>query len=235
MSTTCKKHPTYQAILPPQVYCEPCLEMWKEKLLNDPKFTFDNYRIFARQTAIYKNLGNNLNYPLIGFIGELNELYHEINGYDLQTDGEELNKQKIEKEFGDVLWYTSNLFDEIQNKGDDLIHFGSFNHFIEDILLLVPTKARRHPGKSEFMCLAELCSGIKKLERGDYEKFNYEQTSEILCYLIDILIQALRDIDSTYHPNFKVTDFVKNVVIENVVKLKSRQLRNQLKGTGGDR
>ena len=83
---------------------------------------FDNYQIEARKTAIYPKKGNNFIYPTLGLVGEAGEVAEKVkkilrdkNGnFDIES------KLAIKKELGDVLWYLSNLCDELQFSLDDV-------------------------------------------------------------------------------------------------------------------
>ena len=76
---------------------------------------FDNYQIEARKTAIYPNKDKNFIYPTLGLVGESGEVAEKVkkimrdknNSFDYES------KIAIKKELGDVLWYLSNLCDEL--------------------------------------------------------------------------------------------------------------------------
>ena len=76
---------------------------------------FDNYQIEARKTAIYPNKDENFIYPTLGLVGESGEVAEKVkkilrdknNSFDYES------KIAIKKELGDVLWYLSNLCDEL--------------------------------------------------------------------------------------------------------------------------
>tara|TARA_Y100000589_G_scaffold241403_1_gene228932 strand:+ start:62 stop:391 length:330 start_codon:yes stop_codon:yes gene_type:complete len=83
---------------------------------------FDNYQIEARKTAIYPNKGKNFIYPTLGLVGETGEVAEKIKKILRDKNGTFDNESKlaIKKELGDVLWYLSNLCDELEFSLDDV-------------------------------------------------------------------------------------------------------------------
>lgn len=87
---------------------------------------FNDYQERARKTAIYPDLGNNLNYVALGLCGEAGELANKVKKIMRDNDGqltEEMRKD-IYSELGDILWYLSNTCDELDV---DLEGVASFN------------------------------------------------------------------------------------------------------------
>ena len=76
---------------------------------------FDNYQIEARKTAIYPNKDNNFIYPTLGLVGESGEVAEKIKKILRDKNGtfDHESKLALMKELGDVLWYLSNLCDEL--------------------------------------------------------------------------------------------------------------------------
>ena len=76
---------------------------------------FDNYQIEARKTAIYPNKDKNFIYPTLGLVGESGEVAEKIKKVLRDNNGnfDYESKTAIKKELGDVLWYLSNLCDEL--------------------------------------------------------------------------------------------------------------------------
>ena len=76
---------------------------------------FDNYQIEARKTAIYPNKDNNYIYPTLGLVGESGEVAEKIKKILRDKNGtfDFESKLALKKELGDVLWYLSNLCDEL--------------------------------------------------------------------------------------------------------------------------
>jgi NTP pyrophosphatase (non-canonical NTP hydrolase) len=77
--------------------------------------TFNEYQKEARKTAIYPNIGDNLVYPTLGLVGEAGEIAEKIKKIIRDNDGivSEEKRGEIAKELGDVLWYLSQLANEM--------------------------------------------------------------------------------------------------------------------------
>ena len=77
---------------------------------------FDNYQTEARKTAIYPNKDNNFIYPTLGLVGESGEVAEKIKKILRDKNGklDYESKLAIKKELGDVLWYMSNLCNELE-------------------------------------------------------------------------------------------------------------------------
>ena len=76
---------------------------------------FDNYQIEARKTAIYPDKDKNFIYPTLGLVGESGEVAEKIKKILRDKNGifDCESKLALKKELGDVLWYLSNLCDEL--------------------------------------------------------------------------------------------------------------------------
>lgn len=76
---------------------------------------FVEYQKLARETAIYPNLGNNYTYPVLGLCGETGEIAEKIKKVMRDNDGAISAEMKdlLAKELGDVIWYVSNLANEL--------------------------------------------------------------------------------------------------------------------------
>ncbi len=83
---------------------------------------FDNYQIEARKTAIYPDKDDNFIYPTLGLVGEAGEVAEKIKKVLRDKSGkfDEESKLAIKKELGDVLWYISNLCDELNFSLNDV-------------------------------------------------------------------------------------------------------------------
>lgn len=83
---------------------------------------FNQYQEEARKTAIYPGKGNNFIYPTLGLAGESGEVAEKIK--KIVRDGNNLiteeKRTELAKELGDVLWYVSNLAEEIGVKLEDI-------------------------------------------------------------------------------------------------------------------
>lgn len=78
--------------------------------------TFDEYQQLARRTAIYPNRGNNLPYAALGLAGESGEVSDKVKKIIRDKGGvlDEVSRQEIARELGDVLWYLSTMADELK-------------------------------------------------------------------------------------------------------------------------
>tara|TARA_B100000900_G_C20432489_1_gene655604 strand:+ start:618 stop:947 length:330 start_codon:yes stop_codon:yes gene_type:complete len=83
---------------------------------------FDSYQIEARKTAIYPEKGKNFIYPTLGLVGETGEVAEKIKKIIRDKNGifDNESRAAIKKELGDVLWYISNLCDELDFSLDDV-------------------------------------------------------------------------------------------------------------------
>ncbi len=88
--------------------------------------TFEEYQKLSRKTAIYPKKGKNFIYPVLGLVGESGEVAEKIKKVLRDNNGivDNLRKQEIEKELGDVLWYLSQVATELNLSLD---HIASFN------------------------------------------------------------------------------------------------------------
>tara|TARA_B100000212_G_C27359853_1_gene527691 strand:+ start:1051 stop:1380 length:330 start_codon:yes stop_codon:yes gene_type:complete len=83
---------------------------------------FDSYQIEARKTAIYPEKGKNFIYPTLGLVGETGEVAEKIKKIIRDKNGifDNESRAAIKKELGDVLWYISNLCDELDFSLNDV-------------------------------------------------------------------------------------------------------------------
>ena len=83
---------------------------------------FANYQIEARRTAIYPNKDKNFVYPTLGLVGESGEVAEKIKKILRDKNGtfDDESKLALKKELGDVLWYLSNLCDELEFSLNDV-------------------------------------------------------------------------------------------------------------------
>ena len=87
--------------------------------------TFEEYQKLSRKTAIYPNKGNNFVYPTLGLTGEAGEVSEKIKKVLRDDNGvvDDLKRQEIKKELGDVLWYLSQIATELGLSLDDVATF----------------------------------------------------------------------------------------------------------------
>ncbi len=70
------------------------------------------YQNNAKKTAIYpKNLSGGVFYPALGLAGEVGELLNKIK--KTARDNTALDKDEIKGELGDILWYVSQIAEEL--------------------------------------------------------------------------------------------------------------------------
>lgn len=76
--------------------------------------TFKEYQSEAWKTAIYRDKGNNINYPTHGLCGEAGEVANQVKKIDRDDNGilTDQRKKKIMSELSDVLWYVNAICQE---------------------------------------------------------------------------------------------------------------------------
>ncbi len=80
---------------------------------------FAEYQKGAKSTAVYpKRLDGGVYYPALGLAGEVGELLNKIK--KTARDGKELDIEDIRGELGDVLWYVSQIAEEIGISMEDI-------------------------------------------------------------------------------------------------------------------
>ena len=84
---------------------------------------FLEYQQYTKTTAQYPgNLNGRFYYPALGLAGEVGELLNKIK--KIARDDAPINKDDLKGELGDVLWYVSQLSNEL---GIDLNDVASYN------------------------------------------------------------------------------------------------------------
>jgi len=75
----------------------------------------NEYQKQALVSALYPNLGENPIYPTLGLVGEAGEVAEKVKKVlrDKGGDFDQLSKEELKKEMGDVLWYLSQLSFEL--------------------------------------------------------------------------------------------------------------------------
>lgn len=76
---------------------------------------FEEYQQAARETAIYPAKGANIYYPAMGLGGEAGEILNKVKKIMRDKSGivDRQTQIGLSKELGDVLWYLSNMCDEL--------------------------------------------------------------------------------------------------------------------------
>jgi NTP pyrophosphatase (non-canonical NTP hydrolase) len=99
------------------------IEAFKDEQFEDV-MSFTDYQIKARSFAFYKD---KLTYPALGLCGEAGEVAEKVKKF--LRDGT-LDDREVAKELGDVLWYLSNLAEDL---GYDLMEIATMNIYkLED-------------------------------------------------------------------------------------------------------
>ena len=81
---------------------------------------FSEYQKESRSTARYPIIGEGFVYPTLGLVGEAGELAEKVKKLfrdkDIQTTKvvADADKEEIEKELGDVLWYLAQIATEFE-------------------------------------------------------------------------------------------------------------------------
>ncbi len=75
----------------------------------------NDYQVRSRRTAIYPNLGDNPIYPTLGLAGESGEVADKVKKIIRDKSGvfDDIAKESIKLELGDVLWYVAQLSAEL--------------------------------------------------------------------------------------------------------------------------
>ncbi|MEK7097775.1 MAG: nucleoside triphosphate pyrophosphohydrolase family protein [Patescibacteria group bacterium] len=84
--------------------------------------TFEEYQKLSRKTAIYPDAGHNFIYPTLGLAGESGEVAEKIKKVLRDHGGviDDVKKQEIAKELGDVLWYVAQIASELGLSLDEI-------------------------------------------------------------------------------------------------------------------
>jgi NTP pyrophosphatase (non-canonical NTP hydrolase) len=84
--------------------------------------TLSEYQKQASKTAQYPDIGNNPYYPTMGLCGEAGEVAEKVKKVMRDNGGvfDKERKDSIKKELGDVLWYVSQLANELGFDLDDI-------------------------------------------------------------------------------------------------------------------
>ena len=93
------------------------IEAFKDEQFEDV-LSFTDYQIKARSFAFYSD---KLVYPALGLCGEAGEVAEKVKKF--LRDGT-LDDREVAKELGDVLWYLSNLAEDL---GYDLMEIATIS------------------------------------------------------------------------------------------------------------
>jgi NTP pyrophosphatase (non-canonical NTP hydrolase) len=83
---------------------------------------FSDYQKKSRKTAKYPRSKDTWIYPVLGLCGESGEVAEKMKKIFRDCDGkiDEVKKEEIKKELGDVLWYISQIATELNLSMDDI-------------------------------------------------------------------------------------------------------------------
>lgn len=86
---------------------------------------FKEYQEKSRKTALYPDLGNNFVYPTLGLSGEAGEVAEKIKKVIRDKGGvvDDVTREEIKKELGDVLWYVAQISSELKISLDEVAQF----------------------------------------------------------------------------------------------------------------
>jgi len=83
---------------------------------------FDDYQKQCKKTAVYPKIGKNFSYPTIGLMGEAGEVANKIKKLIRDDKGKinNVRRDEIKAEIGDMMWYTAQLSTELGIKFSDV-------------------------------------------------------------------------------------------------------------------
>ena len=87
---------------------------------------FNTYQIETRKKAVYPDVGNNFIFPTLGLVGEAGEIAEKVKKLirDKNTATPQTvtssDREEIQKELGDVLWYLAQLASEFKLSLNDV-------------------------------------------------------------------------------------------------------------------
>lgn len=86
---------------------------------------FEEYQTQAKQTALYPNRLENLEYPTLGLAGEAGEVANIVKKIQRDHGGviTDETRAKLKDELGDVLWYISACADELGLTLEEIAEF----------------------------------------------------------------------------------------------------------------
>jgi len=177
----------------------------------------EHYQKFVNKTAFFpkSSQGRNLSYLVMGIVEEVGEIFEFIVKKETFNENEYILEQTI-KESGDLLWYITAICNEI-------------NFSLERLMQYAKVKKNKHISNNSLLIyLGNLSGAVKKMIRDDYEKITDKKSDLIINNLCYILMFVLQLCDEN-NVKFKV------VLEINAKKIKDRQKRGTLKGSGNDR
>lgn len=164
------------------------------------------YQIKSRETAVYPDVGHNLQYPSLGLLGEVGEIAEKVKKVHRDKAGLYSSEdiRLLQKECGDVAWYLSQYVSElgIDLAGCDWAEYTHGTVSTEETVIRLGVEVGRLLDPQAFSS-STTCVGMILLQL------------RRLCTRLGIPLET--------------------VLQENVNKLQSRKERGVLKGSGDDR
>jgi len=160
----------------------------------------------AKETAIYPNIGQNVNYPFKGLVDEFGEVLEILWGVEQGNLG---------KELGDVYWYGNAFCFEMGFDFGAVLALDKFPIFstFNDVLRIM------------ILRITKIAAGLKKLERDNNEAKIPEIENDLAVFFaglkVIIVNRTILNVPAILEMNYN--------------KLKSRQTRNVLNGDGDNR
>lgn len=84
--------------------------------------TFSEYQKSATETAVYPNIGFNVEYPTLGLAGETGEVCNKVKKIQRDFDGfvDDEMRESLKDEISDCMWYLAQLCTELQLDLDEV-------------------------------------------------------------------------------------------------------------------
>lgn len=173
--------------------------------------TFKEYCNQAMDTAIYPNKGSNLVYPVLGLaeeIGELIELKCKILKH------EEVDENRIKKEFGDIFWYIQAIIFEAGLDSEEVYE---------------ESQKEDSSRKVSYLDIFKLCGIAKKIMRDHEGVVGIEWREKIFDFVLRVLKFNMEHLKYDHGFDFE------EILQLNIDKLQKRKQDGILKGSGDDR
>lgn len=177
---------------------------------------FSEYQEKAWSTAVYPDMGFNMEYPTLGLMDEIGELYL---AYQIPELSRKQKREATLKEAGDVLWYVSCLCTELEVSLEEVALYDTFESFV--------TPSNFEPVRL-FFCASVIAGKIKKAIRDTNGIISHEDM-ETIKYFLHLILRLLLGICDIENITFN------EVAEKNLEKLADRKKRDRLHGSGDNR
>lgn len=189
----------------------------------------------ARSTRTKSASEMKCNYPMLGVIGEFGEVAEKVKKYYRDGTSDEVLKEQLTLELGDVLWYLSSLMDDLGTPLYELVKVDSFEElhtaFMEALREQEESPDFRPSELDEMIMEASVFVGrmaesvLGKDDEDFTKSFLYEPPSNYVGYLVCVLSNICDRVGLT----------LGDIASANVAKLSSRKDRNVIHGSGDNR